>query len=88
MEYLACPIDKHYPLKLIVFLEEEGEVLEGLIICSRCKRYYPVKEGIPEMLPDELRDRKQDVRFLEKWRDKVPEEILEEGRPFNLKNHR
>ncbi len=83
MEILACPIDKHYPLELYVF-EEKEEVIEGMIICPKCLRWYPIKDEIPEMLPDELRDEKEELSFLRKWHDKVPQRILLEGRPFNL----
>jgi hypothetical protein len=36
------------------------------------------------MLPDELRDEKDELPFLEKWRDKAPKKILTKGKPFNL----
>ncbi|MGB9135191.1 MAG: Trm112 family protein [Candidatus Bathyarchaeia archaeon] len=84
MEILACPIDKHYPLELHVF-EEKEEVIEGLIVCPKCLRWYPIRDEIPEMLPDELRDSKDELPFLEKWKDNVPKTILSEGNPFNLK---
>jgi uncharacterized protein YbaR (Trm112 family)/SAM-dependent methyltransferase len=32
------------------------EVRSGLLICARCGRWYPIEEGIPELLPDYLRD--------------------------------
>ena len=85
MNILACPIDKHYPLKLIVF-EGEEEIVEGVIICIKCLRWYPIREEIPEMLPDELREEKNEVEFLKKWKHVFPKKILEEGKPFNLKN--
>lgn len=83
MEILACPIDKHHPLELYVFQEEE-EIVEGLIVCPKCLRWYPIRDEIPEMLPDELRREKDDLSFLKKWKDKVPEKILRMGKPFNL----
>ncbi len=83
MEILACPIDKHYPLALDVF-EEKEEIVEGLITCPKCLRWYPIREEIPEMLPDELRDKKDELPFLEKWKSRIPKKILTEGRPFNL----
>jgi uncharacterized protein YbaR (Trm112 family) len=83
MEILACPIDKHYPLKLHVF-EEKEEIVEGLIICPKCNRWFPIIDEIPHMLPDELREAKEDLAFLEKWRSRVPKKVLEEGKPFNL----
>ena len=85
MDILACPIDKYYPLELKIF-EESEEVIEGIITCKKCLRWYPIKEEIPEMLPDELRDRKQELSFLKKWKNKIPKKILEEGKPFNLKS--
>ena len=84
MEILACPIDKNYPLELHVF-EEKSEIIEGLIVCPRCFRWYPIRDEIPEMLPDELRKETEDLPFLKKWREKTPEKILSEGKPFNLK---
>jgi len=85
MEILACPIDKHYPLELLVF-EEKEEIVEGLIICPKCSRWYPIRDEIPEMLPDELRKEVEDLQFLRKWKEMIPEEILLEGKPFNLRN--
>ncbi len=41
---LVCPVDK-------------GELVEDLdasrLVCSRCNRRYPVRDGIPVMLIDE-----------------------------------
>jgi uncharacterized protein YbaR (Trm112 family) len=84
MDILACPIDKHYPLELYVF-EEKEEIVEGMIICPKCLRWYPIRDEIPEMLPDELRDAKDELPFLEKWKSKIPKTILSEGNPFTLK---
>ncbi|MEM1990316.1 MAG: Trm112 family protein [Candidatus Bathyarchaeia archaeon] len=84
MDILACPIDKHHPLELYAF-EEREEIIEGIIICPKCLRWYPIRDEIPEMLPDELRNKKDEVSFLKKWREKIPEKILLEGKPFNLK---
>ena len=85
MDILACPICKHYPLDLYVFDEKE-EIIEGLIVCQACGRWYPIIEEIPFMLPDELRDGKDDLPFLKKWKEKFPERTLKEGKPFNEKS--
>lgn len=84
MDILACPIDKHHPLELHIF-EESEEIEEGIIICPKCLRWYPIRDEIPEMLPDELREESDELPFLRKWRAKVPQKILLEGKPFNLK---
>jgi len=85
MDILACPIDKYYPLELHVF-EEKDEIVEGVIICPKCMRWYPIRDEIPEMLPDELRVEKDEVPFLKKWKDKFPAKIVAEGKPFNLRS--
>jgi uncharacterized protein YbaR (Trm112 family) len=84
MDILACPIDKFYPLELLVF-EEGHEVSSGLITCPKCGRWFPIIDEIPHMLPDELREQNEDLPFLQKWKSKIPEKTLKEGRPFNLK---
>ena len=82
MDILACPICKDYPLDLQVF-EEGREIVEGLIVCKKCYRWYPIVDEIPIMLPDWLRDGKDDLPFLKKWKEKFPKEVLEKGKPFN-----
>jgi uncharacterized protein YbaR (Trm112 family) len=83
MEILACPIDKAYPLELHVF-EETDEIVSGIIICPKCDRWYPIIDEIPHMLPDDLREEKEDVAFLRKWKEKIPQSTLADGRPFKL----
>ena len=83
MDILACPIDKHHPLELHVFQEEE-EIIDGMIVCPKCLRWYPIRDEIPEMLPDELREKKDELPFLEKWKNVIPKEILSKGKPFSL----
>lgn len=63
------------------------EVEEGLLRCPKCGRWYPIGsavESIPELMPDNLRESERDLHWLAKWRDKVPEEVLREGKPFTL----
>ncbi len=83
MEILACPIDKHHPLELYVFKSNE-EISEGVIVCPECSRWYPIREEIPEMLPDEMRKEDEDLPFMKKWRQQFPENIVSKGKPFNL----
>lgn len=83
LDILACPIDKHHPLELYVF-EEKTEVDEGMMFCSKCSRWYPVRDQIPELLPDELRKENEEIYFLKKWKDHVPAKVLSYGMPFNL----
>ena len=85
LDILACPIDKSYPLDLLELISEDDVIREGILFCGRCGRYYPISDEIPIMRPDELRDDKEDVAFLEKWAKKLPDNILYEGKPFSLR---
>ncbi|MGI0065611.1 MAG: Trm112 family protein [Nitrosotalea sp.] len=84
MEILACPIDKHFPLELIELTSKEEIISEGTIFCSKCSRYYPIIEEIPIMLPDELRDKNQDIEFLNKHKNTLPDKIIAKGVPWHL----
>ena len=83
LDILACPICKNHPLILDIF-EEKKEIVSGLLECSNCKRWYPIIDEIPHMLPDDLRDKKEDLEFLKKWREKVPSSVLEDGKPYTV----
>ena len=84
MEILACPIDKHFPLDVFEFASKDDIVSEGVIFCTECSRFYPIIDEIPIMLPDELRDKNQDIDFLKKYKDRLPEKIVSGGLPWHL----
>ena len=84
MEMLACPIDKHFPLEIFELNSKEQIVLEGAIYCSKCSRFYPIIEEIPIMLPDELRNKDQDIEFLKRNQSKLPEKIIKQASPWHL----
>ena len=84
LDILACPIDKHYPLQLLEFTTKGNLILDGVLLCSKCERYYPIIDEIPVMLPDELRNRKEDLEFLNRWKSRLPKSVVEEGKPWNL----
>lgn len=83
LDILACPIDKHYPLELFE-LQLKDEIEEGVLYCEKCSRYYPIIDGIPVMLPDELRERQRDIDFLIRWDGKLPDKVLRQGNPWHL----
>lgn len=84
LDILACPIDKHYPLELVECKSKTEIVEEGALYCTKCSRFYPIIEEIPIMLPDELRDKKQDIEFLKNNKDKLPEKIIKQASPWHL----
>lgn len=55
MEILVCPLCKG-ELALTVTREDGGEIAEGSLRCEACNETYPIEDGIPNMLPPDLRD--------------------------------
>jgi len=84
LDILACPIDKHFPLEIYELRSKDELVVEGALFCTDCSRFFPIIEEIPIMLPDELRDKKQDMEFLKNNQEKLPEKIIKQGAPWHL----
>ncbi|MFN3654442.1 MAG: Trm112 family protein [Candidatus Nitrosotenuis sp.] len=84
MDMLVCPIDKQFPLEIFEIRSKEEMVSEGALYCSKCNRFYPIIEEIPIMLPDELRDKEQDMNFLEKNKENLPQKIIKHAKPWHL----
>lgn len=55
MEILVCPLCKG-ELTLDVTEETDGEIVAGSLRCQGCNETYPIEDGIPNMLPPDLRD--------------------------------
>jgi len=84
MDILVCPIDKQFPLEIFEAESKDEIVIEGALYCDKCTRFYPIIEEIPIMLPDELRDKKQDMEFLDKNQKKLPEKIIKHAKPWHV----
>jgi len=84
LDILACPIDKNHPLEMYEIKEKSDVVLEGALFCPKCSRFYPIIEEIPIMLPDELRDKKLEIKFLNDYQEKLPEKIITKAKPWHL----
>lgn len=99
LEILACPIDKHSPLELTIIKQntiENGKdnstqdkqediiIHNGVLFCTKCSRFYPIIEEIPIMLPDELRDKELEMKFLKDNRSIIPKKIIENANPWHL----
>ncbi|MEE8198151.1 MAG: methytransferase partner Trm112 [Thermoplasmata archaeon] len=53
MDILCCPVCKG-DLELVV-AREKDEILEGSLTCHHCDFTYEIEDGIPNLLPPELR---------------------------------
>ena len=52
MDILVCPIDKHFPLDIFESKSKDEIVVEGVLFCQECSRFYPIIEEIPILMPD------------------------------------
>ena len=55
MEILCCPLCKG-DLVLTVDEEVDKDIIKGSLFCEKCDEHYPIEDGIPNMLPPDLRD--------------------------------
>ncbi|WP_227354787.1 methytransferase partner Trm112 [Haladaptatus salinisoli] len=55
MDIICCPLDKQ-ELDLDVRREDDGEVLQGTLTCTECGERYPIEDGIPNLLPPDMRE--------------------------------
>jgi len=55
MDILVCPVCKG-DLQLNTYKEEDGQIIEGRLRCEACREDYPIDDGIPNLLPPDLRD--------------------------------
>jgi len=55
MDIICCPLDKH-DLELEVVQRDGDEILEGRLVCTECGEEYPIEDGIPNLLPPDMRE--------------------------------
>jgi len=66
-------------------IKTETEIKTGLLFCEECKRWYPIIETIPQMLPDEYRDENAEIEFLKINKDLMDSTFFQQNlKPFNL----
>lgn len=66
-------------------MKTEIEIETGLLFCAQCKRWYPIIETIPQMLPDEYRNEKEEVEFLKTNKDLLDSTFFNQNlKPYNL----
>ena len=67
LDRLCCPFDKS-DLHVQIFHEtEDQEIIEGLLSCPSCERYFPIIYGIPIMTPDQYREKSLELPSLKRW---------------------
>jgi len=58
MDVVCCPLDKA-DLELSVEDREDDEILAGTLTCTECGEQYPIEDGIPNLLPPDMRDEEE-----------------------------
>ncbi|MHA1669668.1 MAG: Trm112 family protein [Promethearchaeota archaeon] len=63
----------------------DTEIDSGLLFCEECLRWFPIIESIPQMLPDEYRDKENDLQFLKNHKNLFDPEFFKQNlHPYNL----
>jgi uncharacterized protein YbaR (Trm112 family) len=67
-----------------VDIDNDVVIEDGVLFCNSCLRFYPIVEEIPIILPDELRDKNNDLDILRKWSNSLPEKVVRRSLPWHL----
>ena len=67
-----------------VDVDNDVVIEDGMLFCNSCLRFYPIVEEIPIILPDELRDKNNDLDILRKWSNSLPEKVVKRSLPWHL----
>jgi len=83
---LCCPFDKADLSLQIITQDLEKNILEGLLSCKQCDRYYPIIKGIPIMSPDEYREFNLEQPVIESWNNHLQGKELKNFRLIDSAN--
>lgn len=57
LDILRCPLDKgELELEDAEYDDDGEEVIEGTLVCVDCGERYPIEDGIPNLLPPDMRE--------------------------------
>ncbi|MEJ2294646.1 MAG: Trm112 family protein, partial [Candidatus Lokiarchaeota archaeon] len=63
----------------------EIEIETGILFCPKCKRWFPIIDTIPQMLPDEYRDEQVEIEFLKTNKNLLHNGFFQQDlKPFNI----
>jgi uncharacterized protein YbaR (Trm112 family) len=55
LDIVCCPLDKA-ELELAVEERTAEDILAGTLTCTECGEVYPIEDGIPNLLPPDMRE--------------------------------
>lgn len=85
LKKLCCPFDKADVELQVITKDAQKNITEGILVCTDCKRVYPIVSGIPIMNPDEYRDFELEKPLLKKWEQLL---IEDSGQQLKVKKGR
>ena len=56
LDILCCPVDKAELDLEVDERDDADEIITGTLTCTECGEAYPIEEGIPNLLPPEMRE--------------------------------
>jgi uncharacterized protein YbaR (Trm112 family) len=59
----------------------------GIIYCEGCVRFWMINDEILYMSTDNIRDKKKELDFLKVWQNELPKYVIEQAKPYNLRNN-
>jgi len=72
----------------LVFLNKikiEIEIESGVLFCEKCNRWFPIIETIPQMLPDEYREERKEIEWIQSKKNLLDETFLNQDlKPFKI----
>jgi uncharacterized protein YbaR (Trm112 family) len=54
------------------------EIEEGLLVCTHCKRWYPIIKTIPRIYPKTMKRQEMDIEFRNKWSELYPDDVVKD----------
>lgn len=86
VERLRCPEDGA-PLTIAHPLRADpsGEIVEGVLACAQCARWFRIERGVPDLMRDALREDRDEAAFLERHRAALPTDLVEQGHPVSTR---
>lgn len=78
LEIVRCPVcggDARLSPAVVLREAQDGEILDGILSCGTCERWFRVEYGIADLVRDGLREVEDERRFLESHRDAIPDTI-------------
>ncbi|MFB6189119.1 MAG: methytransferase partner Trm112 [Halapricum sp.] len=56
LDIICCPLDKHDLELDVVERDDDEEIIAGTLTCTECGEVYPIEDGIPNLLPPDMRE--------------------------------